>query len=284
MQKVYFIATLLSTLALSDITDKEIANKVPSYNPNKFIFHIVSEVGYTNYGIDITSTEFNRAIDYRLAELTVGAEYHYNRWGYGAFYKFSADEIGTNSIVDDTGGEDKANVNRDEFVLSLSYLWKDFEFNYKSELFFTLSYYNSSLKSDDSFTVFNTYDSTYNYDTQGLSLSLSSVQKPWGDAHALALTAGLLYTVADIGIYATKNGEDRDVYVQDRGVGAYGGKLGMGYHYEINPSFRLKISADWYYLDFEDVNVYSNKLGLLKEKGKLNENTYSLRVGGAYRF
>ena len=284
MQKIYLATTLLSTLALCDTTDKEIENRVPSFYNNQSVVHLVSEIGYTNYGIDITSTEFNRAIDYQLVELTVGAEYHYNRWGYGAFYKFSADEIGTNSIVDDTGGEDKAHVDRDEFVLSLSYLWKDFEFDYKGELFSNLSYYSSSLKSDDSFEVFNTYTSSYRYDTQGVSLSLSSVQKPWGDAHALTLTGGFLYTVADIGIYATKNAEDRAVYVKDSGVGAYGVKFGIGYAYEVNPNFGLKISTDWYYLDFEDINIYSHeKVGLL-EKGTLNESTYSLRVGGAYRF
>jgi len=282
MKKTY-ILIFLTGVIFAQNSERDRENDIPYHNDNKAFVHLVSNIGYTNYGIDITSTEFDRAIDYTLLELTVGAEYHYNYWGYGLFYKSRILEIDSNSIVTDTGGKDKATIDRGEFIASISYLLKNVEYDYEDEWFFNLAYYKSSLKSDDSFKIFNTYESSFTYDTEGVALSTSFIQKPWGNKHTLTFTGGVLYTKADLSIYATKNSIPRDTYVKDS-VNAYGIKVGVGYKYDITPNFSFKASGDWYYLNFQDVDIFSIKNGGLLEKGTLNESTYSIRLGGAYIF
>lgn len=281
MKKVYLF--ILSTAVLYAQSERDREHDVSSFQTNKSFVHFVSNIGYTNYGIDVTATEFDRAIDYGLLELTVGAEYHHNSWSYGAYYKSLIYEVDTNSVVSDTGEDDVASIDRAEFIASMSYLLKNSKYDYRDEWFFNLAYYNSSLKSNNSFKVFNVYESSFKYDTEGLALSTSFIQKPWGDEHTLTLTGGVLYTMADVSIDASKNGVARDAYIKDS-VDAYGVKVGGGYKNQITPDFSWKVSVDWYYLDFEDVDVFSKKTDSFLEKGTLVESTYSLRIGVGYRF
>jgi hypothetical protein len=242
------------------------------------------DLGYTSYALDIDADIFNRAIDYDLLELTVGMNFSYDKnWVFGAYYKGVVDEVQTNSIVDATGEKDSANVDRNEFLLTTTYkIPLNNNYDKEDKLSLHAIYYNSSLKSDNSFFLSEELRKEYNYKTQGLKISMIYALRPFIQRHKLWFNGGMVYTQAKLDFKEYASGDLKDTYVEDK-VNLYGVNFGAGYSNAVNTNMSIKAIADWYGFNAEEIDISSRTQGSLT-KGTFNEQTYSLRLGVAYSF
>jgi opacity protein-like surface antigen len=237
------------------------------------------DIGYTSYVIDVSSSELNRAIDYNVVELRLGGSYSYGDWIWGVNGKILLDEQKSNLNSEDTTYHlnDSATIDRNEFSIFANYkLTEEFRGNFV--------YRYAKLQSNNSYLDILEYDTKFNYKTEGLALSLvyvpSFLKK---EKHLLWLSSGAVYSQATVEVYEEIEAIMDDVSIDDKQK-AFGFQLGMGYNYSFTDNLTFKISGDWYRFDFGKLNVDSQKLNRVLEQASLNEETYSVRFGVAYRF
>jgi len=235
-------------------------------------------IGYSSYLIDVSSTELNRAIDYNVLEATMGLSYIFNnKIGVGIDTKMLLDESQSNLTIDSDEKplNDTASLDRKEFTLYGNYF-----FNENSII--NIFYKYSNLEANDSYDAFRHYDTTFNYTSNGLALSYVFIPINL-DKHKLWLSAGGVYSSADIEIFEKIDGVEDDVFIDDTQNG-FGLKLGLGYIYRFSDNLDFKITGDWYSSDFGELDVNSKVLGGVLESASLDETTYSIRVGVGYKF
>jgi len=242
------------------------------------------DLGYTSYALDIDADIFNRAIDYELLELTLGMNFTYDsHWIFGIYYKGVLDEVKTNSIVDATGEKDSATVDRNEFLLTTTYkIPLNNNYDREDKLSLHAIYYNSSVKSDNSFFLTESLRKEYNYKTEGLKISMIYVLRPFIQRHKFWINGGLVYSQAELDFKEYSNNLLKDTYVDDK-VDLFGLNLGAGYSYTVNNNMTIKAIIDWYGFHAEEIDILSRSQGFLT-RGTFNEQTYSLRVGTSYSF
>jgi len=249
-------------------------------NPTKAsALSLDADVGYTSYIIDVGSSELNRAIDYNVIELRLGGSYSYEDWIFGVNGKLLLDEqkSNLNSTSSSNNFDDIATIDRNEFSIFANYkLSEEFRGN--------ILYRYSKLQSNDSYVDFYNYDTTFNYQTNGVALSFvyipSFLRK---ENQLLWLSSGVAYSQASVEIYEDIDSKRDDVSI-DETKNSFGFQLGMGYNYSFTDNLTLKISGDWYRFDFGELNVVSSNLGGVLEQASLDEETYSVRLGLSYRF
>jgi hypothetical protein len=134
-------------------------------------FGVHADVGYSSYLIELDSSEVNSAIDYDVLEFTLGSTYSYEEWMLGVYGKFLLKELNSNMFVVTTNKDlgDKANIDKEEFGVYVNRILKQYEDEVWSLNFI---YRYAMLDAEDSYRSFNTYVSTFDYETQGLALSL----------------------------------------------------------------------------------------------------------------
>jgi len=236
-------------------------------------FHMSTDIGYTTYLIDVTSTELNRAIDYNVLEATLGISYAYASWMWGIDTKILVHEQNSNLSSSSGVLNDSADIDRNEL---------SFFINYKidEEFGFNAVYRYANLKSTDSYVDFKKYNTTFNYATHGLA---SSVVYTPNFFDGLFLSSGFVYSKANVEISEKVNNIKDDVFINDS-PSSFGVKLGGGYSYAFNKNLVLKFSTDWYKFDFGKLNVNSFSTNKTLEQASLNEETYSVRLGISYKF
>ena len=237
------------------------------------------DVGYTSYIIDVTSSELNRAIDYDVLELRLGSSYSYGNWMWGVNTKVLLREEQSNlqSKEASTIIKDSATIDRQELSLYGSYkLNEEFRAN--------LLYRYANLKSTDGYHDVVRYDTSFDYRTDGVALSLVYIPSFLrNEKQLLWLSSGVVYSQAQVEIDEKVDERVGDVSIDDSS-NAVGFQLGMGYNYSVRQNLMLKLSADWYRFDFGELDVMSRNLNRVLEKASLEEETYSVRLGVVYRF
>jgi len=235
------------------------------------------DLGYTQYLIDVTSTELSRAIDYTLYEATLGVSYN---WGYlnvGLNTKLILDEDQSNLTLGSANNplNDTADIKRHEFYLYSNYrLSPQFQIN--------LVYRYSNLEASDHYTNFWEYDTYFKYTTNGLVSSITWVPF-YSDHYILWFNSGLTYTQTDVEIFENIDGVADDAFIDDSQQ-ALGFKVSAGYTYRYDEHINIRLSGDWYYYDFGKLDVTSHTIGDTFDKASLKEQTYSLRLGVSYKF
>lgn len=278
MKKITISIVLLTIFGFSDsqtVYENLYANK-DRKNPEDATrsgFNMSTDIGYTTYLIDVTSSELSRAIDYNVLEATLGMSYAYANWMLGIDTKILVYEQNSNLSSSSGVLNDSVNIDRNEL---------SFFVNYKIDEKFGVNvvYRYANLKSTDSYVDFKKYNTTFNYATYGLA---SSVVYTPSLFDGLFLSTGLVYSKANIEVFEKVNNIKDDVFINDSSS-SFGVKLGGGYSHAFNNDLVLKFSADYYKFDFGELNVYSNSLGRVFEQASLNEETYSVRLGMSYQF
>ncbi|HFU75352.1 MAG TPA: hypothetical protein ENK66_03815 [Arcobacter sp.] len=236
-------------------------------------FNSSIDVGYTTYLIDVSSIELNRAIDYNVVEATLGVSYAYGDWIFGIDTKILMDEQKSNLNASSRILNSNANISRNTFSLFSNY-------QISKELSMNMVYRYASLQSNNRYIDFKTYDTAFNYDTNGLASSI--VYTP-SFFEGLFLSTGAVYSRANVEIYEKINTISDDVFIDDS-ASSLGVKLGIGYAYTVNDNLFLKLSSDWYKFDFGKLNVSSSSSNKIIEQASLGEETYSIRFGVLYQF
>ena len=276
MKQLFIISLLLTSLGATEVVYvNKYANK-DRKDPNEATrsgFNGNIDIGYTSYLININSSELSRAIDYNVLEATLGASYAYADWIWGVDTKVLVHEENSNLTSSSGVLYDHANIDRNEFSLFTNY-------KINEQLRANLLYRYSSLQSNDDYVAFKDYATTFNYTTNGIATSL--VYTPTM-VDGLFFSTGIAYSKADVQIYENINSVADDVSIDDSSF-SLGLKLSGGYNYAFKNDIVLKLSADWYKFDFGELDVYSNTLKEVLEQASLEEETYSLRFGLAYRF
>ena len=237
------------------------------------------DVGYTSYIIDVTSSELNRAIDSTVLELRVGSSYSYGDWMWGVNGKVLLHELKSNLSLGDTTSRlnDTATIDRNEFSFFGSYkLNEEFRAN--------LLYRYAKLQSNNNYNDVRDYDTTFNYNTNGLAFSLVYIPTLLRtETQLLWLSSGAVYSQATVEVSESINTRLNDVSINDK-QSALGFQLGTGYNYLFSNNVILKVSADWYKFDFGKLDVDSQTMNGVLEQASLNEETYAVRFGVVYRF
>ncbi len=235
------------------------------------------DLGYTNYQIDVVSTEFDRAIDYDVLELSIGGSTSYGRWLYGVNFKSLIKEIESNVNISEVGNllNDEASIDRMELSLYATY-------HLSNIIDFNMVFRHSKLNASDSYVSFVDYNTDFEYQTDGLALALT-FNKIFAKKHQIWLSSGLAYSHAFVKISESVNSKLDDTYIDDSST-ALGFKLGTGYNYQYNKNLIFKISGDFYQFDFGNIEVRSKSQNSVLENATLNEKTLSVRAGFAYRF
>jgi len=240
-------------------------------------FGFSMDLGYTNYKIDVISSELNRAIDYNILELSLGLSYSYDAWLWGIVVKSQVEEFQSNVIVERGGGllNDFATIDRAEVSLYTGYKINDF-------LRLHVVLRSAKLEATDSYTSYIDYATNFYYQTRGLAISLLYHQTFWS-RHAFWGSMGLDYSRAIVSIVERINGIEDDAYIDDNSD-SLGWKVGLGYTYLFSKNIILKLGADYYKFDFGALDVDSRMQNSTLEKAFLFEETYALRAGVVYRF
>ena len=236
-----------------------------------------ADLGYTNYQIDVFSTELDRAIDYDVLELSLGASLSYGKWLYGVNFKSLVNELKSNVRVSESGNllNDYAQIEREELSFYAIY-----PLNHEVNLNFVFRH--AKLEASDEYLSFVDYHTNFTYRTDGLALALT-FNRNFEKHHHLWLSTGIAYSQADVQIDEQVNGQFDDAYIDDKSK-SMGLKIGAGYNYALSTNFTFKLSGDVYSFDFCDLEVRSRSQNSSLEKATLGEETYSLRAGFSYRF
>ena len=255
---------------------------------------INTDLGVGSYNLDIQGSNYVRSIAYDVTEVTVGVfENIGTSWQYGVSYRGVVKEISTNAYVPRTGGKDSANIDRSEWLFEVNYLFdienivnknvttRDVDIG-EEKLSLNMIFYKSSLNASNQFALGSIFNQYYKYDTQGAKVSLHYNLLPNNDDYNFWLTGGVVYTNADLDFEEYKDGNLQPYYVNSS-VDAVGYNFGVGMSYDINNQTSIKAIADWYRVDFGDIDVMSRTQSLLG-KASFEENTASVRLGVAYKF
>ena len=255
---------------------------------NKYLkdrFHTVkglglhTDLGYSSYQIEVDSSEMALAIDYDVLEYTLGLSYVYGSWMMGIYGKFLVDEVESNMFVTSTHQplNNHATINKRESAFYINYTLSQQE---QRSWRLNLLYRHSSLEAEDSFVSFYNYRSYFNYDTEGVALSLVYSHQI-GEGFYF-LNTGVLYTQAEVKISDTIEERLQDVFVDDRNS-AVGFKVAMGYSYNLTENLIFNLRADAWWLRFHSLKVAS-LVGDQLPKAELKEESFTTYTGFSWRF
>jgi len=272
------IILILLSLSLNAQNNEERFFKDKNAHADGFGLH--SDVGYSSYLIELDSSELNSAIDYDVLEFTLGSTYSYEQWMFGLYGKFLLKELNSNMFVVTTQQKlgDQANIDKEEFGLYANYTLSQKE-NDAWRVNFIYRY--SSLEAKDRYKEFNVYQSTFDYETQGVALSLVYAQT-LNDKSSWFAQAGLLYSRAKVQLSESVNTQLQDSFVDDT-AHALGGKVSLGYSYALSNQLFLTLRTDAWRLNFGELNVGS-RVGDTLPKAKLKEQSFSTYTGLSWRF
>lgn len=272
------IILILLSLSLNAQNSEERFFKDKDAHADGFGLH--SDVGYSSYLIELDSSELNSAIDYNVLEFTLGSTYSYEQWMFGFYGKFLLKELNSNMFVVTTQEKlgDQADIDKKEFGLYVNYTVAQRKHDAWRVNFI---YRNSSLEAKDSYKEFNVYQSTFDYATQGVALSLVYSQV-LSDHSSWFAQAGLLYSRAKVQLSESVNTQLQDSFVDDNAQ-ALGGKVSLGYSYALSNQLFLTLRTDAWRLNFGKLNVGS-RVGDSLPKAKLKEQSFSTYTGLSWQF
>ena len=272
------IILILLSLSLNAQNNEERFYKDKNAHADGFGLH--SDIAYSSYLIELDSSELNSAIDYDVLEFTLGSTYSYEQWMFGIYGKFLLKELNSNMFVVTTQQKlgDQADIDKEEFGVYANYTLSQKE-NDTWRVNFIYRY--SSLEAKDSYKEFNIYQSTFDYDTQGVALSLVYAQT-LNDKSSWFTQAGLLYSRAKVQLSESVNTQLQDSFVDDTAQ-ALGGKVSLGYSYALSNQLFLILRTDAWRLNFGELNVGS-RVGDTLPKAKLKEQSFSTYTGLSWRF
>ena len=280
------IFSTLSILLLSSISNakdsildyENIFYKNRDYISQGFGIHV--DIGYSSYLIELDSSELNSAIDYDVLEFTLGFSYQYDRWIYGLYSKFLINELNSNMCVTTTKKSlnDIAYIDKSEFALYLNRKLIEFQ---NSSWSINFIYRYSSLDSIDSYHSFHNYRSQFDYQTDGLALSLVYNQTI-SEKGSWFINGGVLYTLARVKCLEYINNSVQDSFVDDSSH-AIGERLSIGYNYQLSDKLFINIRVDGWRLNFNKLSV-SSHIGDSLPKAELKERSVSSYGGITWRF
>jgi len=250
-------------------------------------FNLKSGISYTSYVIDVTSSNLNRAINYRVLESKLGLSYSWEKGSIGLYSQFLLDSYKSSNMTlytRDTPLNDIASINRENFY---------FYTNYKFSKYFLINliYRYNQLESN---YLYNSGDYSYkphfNYKTNGLGVSLQynipistdTIKLKAYQKASLGLSVGLLYSKANVNIFEELNSVNYDMFINDTS-NALGVKLSVGYNLTWD-NITFQVFGDWYQYNFDKLSIKSNKIKTnIHEQASLKENTYSIGFKINYR-
>jgi len=243
-------------------------------------FGIHTDLGYSSYLIELDSSELNSAIDYDVLEFTLGETYSYERWMVGLYGKFLVEALNSNMFVVTTAEKlgDHAKIDKNEFGVYLNYTLAE---NDKHRWSLNAIYRYSRLEAEDSYRSFLAYQSSFDYETQGLALSLGYLQR-LSEQSSWFAQVGLLYSKANVKMAESVNGQLQDSFVDDT-VNSIGKKVTLGYSYRLDSKFFLVLRADAWSVNFGALTVLS-RVGDSLPKATLNEHSFTTYTGISWRF
>jgi hypothetical protein len=252
--------------------------KDKTHIPKGFGFH--TDVGYSSYLIELHSSEVDSAIDYDILEFTLGVSYTYDRWLWGTYTKLILEELQSNMYVVTTQSplNDTANIDKDEFAFYVNYTL----FQSKRDVWKVNAIYRyATFDAIDTYSSFNHYSSKFDYQTDGLALSLVYVQTLQEDFFWFA-HAGVVYSKADVQMSEYINANPQDSFI-DESTYSLGTKFSMGTNYKVNANLFLNLRFDSWQHDFEKLAV-SSRVGDTLPKATLKEQSFTTYGGFTWRF
>lgn len=276
MNKLILLSVLILTLNAQNNEERFFKDK--DAHADGFGLH--TDIGYSSYLIELDSSEVNSAIDYDVLEFTLGSTYSYEAWMLGVYGKFLLKELNSNMFVVTTQQklDNQANIDKEEFGFYVNRTLSTYEDEVWSLNFI---YRYARLDAEDSYRSFNTYASTFDYETQGLALSLVYA-KVLSRERSWFAQAGLVYSQASVQMSEFINAQSQDSFVDDDAT-ALGGKLSMGYIQAINEKLFLTLRTDAWRLNFSKLKVDS-RVGDTLPKAKLKEQSFTSYAGLTWRF
>jgi len=275
---IKYVILLLVSLSLNAKESEDLFFKDKNAHANGFGIHI--DLGYSSYLIELDSSELNSAIDYDVLEFTLGSTYSYEKWMFGIYGKFLIKELNSNMFVVTTQQKlgDYAHIDKEEFGLYTNYTLAQYQ---DAVWRVNFIYRYSGLEANDSYKDFYFYQSNFNYETQGVALSLVYVQS-LSDKSSWFTQAGLLYSKAKVKMSESVNTYLQDTFVDDEAQ-ALGGKFSLGYSYELTKELFLTLRMDAWKLKFGELTVIS-RVGDILPSAKLKEHSFTTYTGLSWRF
>lgn len=273
-----FFSSLVLNAQNSNLNHENRFYKDKNHHPKGFGMH--TDIGYSSYLIELDSSEINSVIDYNILELTLGFSYRYNNWMWGFYGKFLLDELESNMYLTTTQKrlDNNVKIEKNEFALYTNYSLAQYK---QSQWSLNVIYRYSVLNAIDNYHSFNNYSSKFNYQTNGLALSLLYAQN-LTDNSSYFINTGFLYSRAKVKVSEHINQNAQDSFV-DTSTSAIGTKLNIGYNHQLSNSLFLNIRMDGWRLNFGKLPV-SSHIGDSLPKAKLKEESYSTYGGITWRF
>ena len=274
MMKKLVILLLAITFVYGDMSERFLKD---THEKGQDSLNATFDMGYGVYLIDVTSSELSRAIDYRVLQATIGVSYSIGRGNIGISSNVVIKEKKSNLFLEDfdTPLNDEASIDRKDFSL-----YGNYYFNKNSLINVVYKYY--SLKANDHYLNFRSYDTYFNYSSSGLAISYVYTQELNYHDSRLFFGVGGLYGNAKVEIFEKIDGVRDDVFIDDS-QGALGLKLALGYIYKVD-NLKFRIMLDWQRYDFGTLDVESEFLGKTIEQATLSEESYSIRFGYIHKF
>ena len=241
---------------------------------------IHTDVGYGSYLVELHSSEIDSAIDYTVLEYTLGSSYVYGKWMCGLYGKFLLDERNSNMHLAESKKKlgNKAEIEKNEFALYGNYTFLE---SIESQWRLNLVYRKSFLYAENSYVSFHNYGSSFKYDTSGLAFSLV-YGRIVNKKNNFFINGGVLYTEANIQIDESINNKIQDTSIDTKSH-ALGGKLALGYNYNISKNLIFNLRTDTWLLNFDKLIVKS-KVGDQLPNASLKEQSFSSYIGITWHY
>ncbi|CAA6813301.1 MAG: Unknown protein [uncultured Sulfurovum sp.] len=276
---LFYILVFLPIL-LEAVTKHERYWEEQSFKKKAKGFGIHTDVGYSSYLIELHSSEMDSAIDYDVLETSIGFSYVKEKFLVGAYTKFVSDEIKSNMYVVTTQAplNNWARIDKDEFALYANYILAEGD---KSSWAVNSIYRYANLNASDAYDSFFNYISYFEYQTDGVALSLA-YQRGMLEKGMLVSHIGLLYSKAEVSMSESINGHFQDSFVDDS-VNALGFKASLAYNYAYSKNLSLHFRTDIWKQQFNSLAVKS-RVGDTLPSASLKEQSYTTYFGVAWKF
>ena len=273
---LYFVIFFSLNLNAQNYEEKYLKDRF--HIPKGLGFH--TDLGYSNYQIEVDSSEMSLAIDYDVLEQTFGFSYVFGNWMFGGYGKFLIDEVHSNMFITSSqvALNNRAIINKRESAFYINYTLLQKE---HSSWKLNLLYRKSRLDAKDSFLSFYHYNSYFNYKTTGVATSLVYSNR-FTKRSFYFINMGMLYTQAKVSISQKIEDSLQDVLVNDKSD-ALGLKLAVGYSYNFSKHLIFNLRADGWWLDFNRLDVTS-LVGDHLPKASLKEQSFTSYAGFSWRF
>jgi len=283
MKKIWLMSLVITQILLGDNIDEQRIGNLPDIYNKTNAFMPTIQIGTTRYNFDIKGIFFDRSINYDVLEGTFGLSYNAKSWTLSSYLKNVIKEIQTNSFVALTGESDDANIERQEWIVSLTYKHPSISKLFDTSRFSSnLMYFNSKLDAENSYRISNDLNKRYNYGTEGVNASLTYTFAPTTNGSVFFTRLGLLYTQVELNFREYKNGIEQNRFVDDN-VDSWGVSFGAGYNWRLDSNLKVSLFTDWNSLDFGEIDISEKNQGVLTQNSFI-ENTLSFNIGISYSF